>query len=129
MEALDRQALGTLSPPLTVPQCYALDALAREPDLSLGELAARMLTVKSNASGIVDRLHGPGLVERREDPLDGRRVRLRLTPAGAESLERAREASSAALARSLGTQDQDRIVTLTELLSDLVLRLRQAAGE
>jgi DNA-binding MarR family transcriptional regulator len=129
MEALDRRALNSLTPPLTVPQAHALEALAEKPDQSLGELANRLLTVKSNASGIVDRLQSLGLVERHEDPVDTRRIRLRLTQAGVNSLAQASQARGAALAGVFGSQDHDRILALTDLLRNLVVLLQQAIKE
>jgi DNA-binding MarR family transcriptional regulator len=129
MEALDRRALNTLSPSLTVPQSHALVALAEKPDQSLGELSTRLLTVKSNASGIVDRLQILRLVERHEDPVDARRIRLRLTPAGIDSLAHASQARSAALARVFGSHDHDRVLVLTDLLRELVVLLQQAIKE
>jgi DNA-binding MarR family transcriptional regulator len=129
IEALDRRVLSTLSPPLTVPQSHALEALAQEPDQSLGELANRLLTVKSNASGIIDRLETLGLVERREDPVDARRIRLRLTPAGVDSVAHASQACGAALAHVFGSQGHDQILALTDLLRNLVVSLQQAIEE
>jgi DNA-binding MarR family transcriptional regulator len=58
-------------------------AQAGEP-LSLGELAARLVSVRSNISQLVDRLEADGLVRRVEDPRDRRCVRAELTPLGRE---------------------------------------------
>jgi DNA-binding MarR family transcriptional regulator len=58
-------------------------AHAGEP-LPLGELAARLVSVRSNISQLVDRLEADGLVRRVEDPRDRRCVRATLTPLGQE---------------------------------------------
>lgn len=129
MEALDRRALSTLSPPLTVPQAHALEALAAEPDQSLGDLAARLLTVKSNASGIVDRLQVLGLVERQEDSVDARRVRLHLTPAGIQALAHANRARGAALARVVGSRGHEGVLALTDQLRHLIVALQGVLEE
>jgi len=84
---------------LSVPKYSALKqlALAEEP-LSLGEMAARLVCVRSNISQLVDRLETDGLVRRVEDPRDRRCVRAALTElgrerqaAGAQRLETVRE--------------------------------------
>jgi DNA-binding MarR family transcriptional regulator len=61
-------------------------AQAEEP-LPLGELAARLVSVRSNISQLVDRLEADGLVRRVEDPRDRRCVRATLTPLGRERQE------------------------------------------
>ncbi len=58
-------------------------ALADEP-LSLSEMAARLVCVRSNISQLVDRLEADGLVRRVEDPRDRRCVRAALTDLGRE---------------------------------------------
>jgi len=84
---------------LSVPKYSALKqlALAAEP-LSLGEMATRLVCVRSNISQLVDRLETDGLVRRVEDPKDRRCVRATLTElgrerqaAGAQRLETVRE--------------------------------------
>jgi len=83
---------------LSVAKYSALKQLAAagEP-LSLSDLAARLVCVRSNVSQLVDRLEADGLVRRMEDPRDRRCVRAALTDlgrerqaAGAERLETVR---------------------------------------
>jgi DNA-binding MarR family transcriptional regulator len=126
MESLDRRVLSTMVPPLSTAQCHALAVLARQPGLSLGELARRLLTVKSNASRIVARLTALNLVERHDDSADARRVLLRLTVAGEQALSRAQEVRREALAEAFATQDPEKMAALTETLGDLVALLRRA---
>src|SRR5947209_5723394 len=109
MEALDRRALSTVTPPLTTPQFHALDALARTPDLSLGDLATQLLTVKSNASGIIDRLETMGLCESNQDPADARRIRLTLTAAGMTTLHDAHDARRTALSLAFPAEESTRV--------------------
>jgi MarR family 2-MHQ and catechol resistance regulon transcriptional repressor len=70
---------------LSVPKYSALKqlALAAEP-LSLGEMATRLVCVRSNISQLVGRLEADGLVRRVEDPRDRRCVRATLTELGRE---------------------------------------------
>jgi DNA-binding MarR family transcriptional regulator len=73
---------------LSGPQVWALTILAAEPRLSLGELAERLFAHPSTVSGIVDRLEKRGAIRRAIDPLDGRGIRLSLTPLGRRVLKR-----------------------------------------
>jgi DNA-binding MarR family transcriptional regulator len=129
MEALERRVLNRVIPPLTTPQYHALTVLAWEPNQSLGGLAARLLTVKSNASGIVDRLESLGLVERDEDPHDARRVLLGLTQAGRDTLRSADEARREEYARIFAGGETERVAALTEMLRDLVSLLQRSVEQ
>lgn len=73
---------------LSGPQVWALTILRAEPELSLGDLAERLFAHPSTVSGIVDRLQKRGAVRRVTDPLDGRGIRLSLTPLGRRLLKR-----------------------------------------
>jgi DNA-binding MarR family transcriptional regulator len=73
---------------LSGPQVWALTILGAEPELSLGELAERLFAHPSTVSGIVDRLEKRGAILRVTDPLDGRGIRLSLTPIGRRFLKR-----------------------------------------
>lgn len=70
---------------LSVAKYSALKQLAAagEP-LSLSDMAARLVCVRSNVSQLVDRLEADGLVRRVEDPKDRRCVRAALTDLGRE---------------------------------------------
>ena len=73
---------------LTLAKYGALTKLAQAAEpLSLGELAAQLVSVRSNISQLVDRLEADGLVRRAEDPRDRRCVRADLTPLGRERQE------------------------------------------
>jgi len=50
--------------------------------ISLGELAAKLVCVKSNVTQLVDRLETEGLVKRANDPSDRRAVRAEVTALG-----------------------------------------------
>jgi DNA-binding MarR family transcriptional regulator len=63
---------------ITGPQRLVLRVVGRFPDLSAGELAHIVRLHPSTITGILRRLVERGLLERRRDPGDSRRVRLRL---------------------------------------------------
>lgn len=67
----------------TLPRFDVLAQLDKAPDgLTLGELSRRMMVSNGNVTGLVERLAGDGLVERRPSPRDGRATNVRLTPRG-----------------------------------------------
>lgn len=128
LEALDRRTLAGVIPQLTSAQYRALAALSLEETQSLSELAVRLLCDKANASGLVSRLNALGLVQRRRDPADARRVALSLTARGREALSRAKHARATALLRALLPPEIGGLTTMTEALERLV-DLLQAAVE
>ena len=128
LDALDRRVLAGVTPPIMPSQYYALAALAAAPSQSLGQLAARLLCDKGNASGLVDRLQAIGLVDRRRDPEDGRRVKLALTPEGHTVLARATESRSAALQRALRILGPEDLRATESHIGDLVGLLRAAVN-
>jgi DNA-binding MarR family transcriptional regulator len=67
---------------LSAHQASILDHLDARDALSLGDLASHMGVTLGTMSLHVERLVRKGYVARTRDPRDGRRVRLRLTPAG-----------------------------------------------
>ena len=68
---------------LSPQQFWTLVAIAREPGLSLGALAARRKMDEPTACRVVDPLVRHRLVRKAPDAADQRRLRLVLTPAGA----------------------------------------------
>jgi DNA-binding MarR family transcriptional regulator len=70
-------------------QLFVLRALAREPGLSINDLAARTMTHQSSVSVVVSRLVALGLAARAVAPDDRRRVVLTLTAKGREAHRRA----------------------------------------
>jgi DNA-binding MarR family transcriptional regulator len=95
---IERRLEEVLEPvDLSLAKYSALTKLAHAAEpLSLGELAAQLVSVRSNISQLVDRLEADGLVRRVEDPRDRRCVRAELTPLGRE-----RQAAGAAVAQEV----------------------------
>jgi DNA-binding MarR family transcriptional regulator len=67
---------------VTGPQRLALRIVGKFPGISPGEVASVLRVHPSTVTVIVKGLERAALVERTEDPVDRRRTRLRLTPAG-----------------------------------------------
>lgn len=83
-------------------QVFVLQALAKTPALSLNELAERTHTHQSSVSVVVTRLVARKLVQRAQDPEDGRRLVLRLTARGQQVLKKAPDAAQDRLIDALG---------------------------
>jgi DNA-binding MarR family transcriptional regulator len=69
------------------------------------DLAAREAITQPSMTGLVSRLERQGLVERRNDPSDGRIVLVAITEAGREMLSRRRAARVAFLSGLIGALD------------------------
>jgi DNA-binding MarR family transcriptional regulator len=67
---------------VTGPQRFVIRVVGRYPGLSAGRLARILHLDPSTLSGILRRMERAGLLTRRRDPRDGRRVMLGLSPAG-----------------------------------------------
>lgn len=74
---------------LTYPQYLVLLVLWEEDGLSVRALGERLLLDSGTLTPLLKRLAAAGLITRRRDDADGRVVRIRLTPAGAELRSRA----------------------------------------
>jgi DNA-binding MarR family transcriptional regulator len=69
---------------LSIAKFETLSVLVSQQDrpISLSELAAKLVCVKSNVTQLVDRLETEGLVKRANDPSDRRAVRAEVTALG-----------------------------------------------
>jgi DNA-binding MarR family transcriptional regulator len=65
----------------------ALKGLPKGVVPSIGELATRLLVEHHSAVGLVDRLEARGLLRRRRDEQDGRRIILDMTPQGERTIQ------------------------------------------
>jgi DNA-binding MarR family transcriptional regulator len=105
-----------------------LYALTSAPEgLRITELGEDVLLSDAGISRLVARLHGRGLVERREDPSDARAARIFLTAAGV----RAQRRVGAALARQVAETmshalDDDQLRTLRDLSQTLLTSAERA---
>src|SRR5690606_21563051 len=71
-------------------QGHALEVLVDHGPLSMNDLAGRLFLDKSTTSRVVDALERKGHATRKADPADRRALRLNVTAAGRELLERIR---------------------------------------
>jgi MarR family transcriptional regulator, lower aerobic nicotinate degradation pathway regulator len=110
-------------------QLFALQALARAPNLSLSELAARTLTHQSTVSAVVKRLVAQGLVRRRTSASDGRRIELTVTRRGAALLERAPHAAQERLIAGINRLPVRERRVLASALERLVASMAATGGD
>jgi DNA-binding MarR family transcriptional regulator len=67
---------------VTGPQRLAVRLMAQHPGIGAGDLARFLHLHPSTMTGILSRLEARNLIRRMYDPIDGRRLRFRLSPAG-----------------------------------------------
>ncbi|HEX2173491.1 MAG TPA: MarR family transcriptional regulator [Dehalococcoidia bacterium] len=108
---------------LTLPQLLILRAVASG-DMHPGELARHFMMSAASVTSAVDGLVQKGYIDRRHDDRDRRTVRLRLTPAGHETVRRAGELIEPAVREMLRTLSPDRQERLLSALEDLDTLIR-----
>jgi len=107
---------------LSISKFDALEQLRQcERPLTLGDLAGRLLCVRSNVTQLVDRLEADGLVKRGTCSEDRRAIRAKLTGLGQE-----RHAAGVQAIRAVQQQITDRMDPAQR--ADLVRLLRIALG-
>ena len=104
---------------LSVSQCYVLDALAEDGDLTMQRVAERMHLAVSTMTRVVGQLVRRGYVRRRPDPEDGRVVHVTLTPRGKEimaTINRALIASQKTILNALPPEQWAGAIAVVEAL-------------
>ena len=120
--AIERQAA------VTGAQLFVLRELDAEPDISIRQLAARTLTDPSSVSVVAARLVDRGLVARRRDPSDRRRVVLSLTRRGRSLLARAPEPVQVRLVAALRALPPAQLGPFERVLAGLVRAIDAGGG-
>lgn len=109
---------------VTGPQRFVIRLVGRFPGIRPGRLAAMMHLHPSTVSGLIARLERRGLVARRADPRDGRRVQLGLTARG-RALDVPTEGTiESAVAQVLASFPPGRVAAAGEVLGALAHALR-----
>lgn len=110
---------------LTVSQLSALAVLRREGPLSAGDLASREHVRPPSMTRIIAALQRLGMIERRENPDDGRQVMIGVTPSGsarADAEGAAREQWLAQKLSAMSQQERDLLRQAAVLLNRLAER-------
>ena len=92
-----------------------LRGLANDHGASVSDLAEWLQVRHHTAVGLVDRMEARGLLARQTDPIDGRRVLVKLTGDGRSAL------------RSLAVQHRDELTALAPSLVDALRQLLEPA--
>ncbi|HVS32526.1 MAG TPA: MarR family transcriptional regulator [Thermoanaerobaculia bacterium] len=110
------------------PQQWAVLSVvaANEPSISPAAIARRMGVSKQNMTGMVERLHQLGLIDRENDPNDLRTARVQLTRRGRALIERMRPAYEEWLEALRGVLPDRDLQTLERSVSRLISRLEQS---
>ena len=108
---------------LTLPQFVALKAIhcCQGGGCNMTELAESVQQVPATMTGIVDRLAQRGLVVRSPDPSDRRALRISLTEAGDELVNKIihqKKTHLTSFAASLSTEERRNMITLMERMLD-----------
>lgn len=101
-------------------QNFLLEALRGQEALSTGEIARRMHVEVPTAVRMIQRMEAAGLLARAADPVDRRRVRISLTPAGreaAEAVPRLLDGVAEQALRGLTAAERRGLVSLLERVS------------
>jgi DNA-binding MarR family transcriptional regulator len=100
-------------------QVSILSAVNDTPGIGVADLAAREGTSVPSMSVHIDRLENAGLVERRSDEVDRRRVGLTVTAAGKRVLTAVRSRRTAWLATRLHTLSPDQLEAVDAAIGPL----------
>lgn len=109
---------------LTYPQYLAMLVLWESDGVTVGEMSKRLLTDSGSLTPLLKRLEGEGLLKRSRRPTDERVVELRLTPAGRDMQEKARDVPACIVESS--NQSVQRLMALKDELVELRNSLQKA---
>jgi DNA-binding MarR family transcriptional regulator len=113
---------------ITGPQRFVIRLLGKFPGITVGQLAEMMMVHPSTVSGIVRRLEGRGLIDRRTDPGDRRRCFLRLTARGRSRDVDATGTVESALRGVLSAAPDSKVRNTAEILAAFADALGSAGG-
>jgi len=109
---------------ITPIQSLILRFLGEEDQLTVSALAKRSELDMATLTGILDRLEGAGLIERKTNPVDRRSLYICLTPRGKETAEEVGkiiEEANRDFTRTLSKEEREKIL-------NFLVRLRQSAS-
>jgi DNA-binding MarR family transcriptional regulator len=108
---------------ITGPQRLVLRLVGRFPGITAGTLAQILHVHPSTLTGVLKRLEKRGLLERKSDPLDGRKALFALTEAGRALDVPATGTVEAAVQRALSKMTRARILHTQDVLTALAEEL------
>src|SRR6202451_3384873 len=122
---LRRMRQGQGAGELTLPKSSPLPRLDRGGPTTSSALAKLEQISPQSMGATLGGLEDRGLLDRRSDPADGRRVVLSLTAAGMQALQNRRDAGNKALAEALAAGFTPAEISQLEAVAPLIERLAQ----
>jgi DNA-binding MarR family transcriptional regulator len=113
---------------LSVPQFDLLSTLGEREGITQTELAQRLYVTKGNVSGLVDRMVGMGLIERRETVGDRRSYALFLTAEGRSLTRQGLVAQEAYVRETLGALPERDLAELERIILNWRDRARTSSS-
>lgn len=110
---------------ITGPQRLVLRVVGQFPDVSAGELAHIVRLHPSTITGILQRLVARRLLERRRDPGDSRRARLRLRPGAKPYTRITRGTVEKAVTGALSQAGSRNVEASRKVLAEIARRLNE----
>ena len=106
---------------LTYPQYLAMMVLWEKDDITVNALGEKLRLDSGTLTPLLKRLEGRGLLQRRRDPQDERRVRVELTDGGRDLGRRAAEipitiGKATGFTRTDAQEERDRLLALRDRL-------------
>jgi len=111
---------------ITGPQRLVLKVVAESPGISATEVASIVRLHPSTITGILQRLIAKGLLLRARDPIDTRRVRLRIQPAGRRFVRRTKGTIESAVERALKGVPPHSVHAAREVLAAIATALESS---
>jgi MarR family transcriptional regulator, organic hydroperoxide resistance regulator len=108
---------------ITGPQRLVLRVVGQYPDLSAKDLAHIVRLHPSTITGVLQRLVSRGLLERQRDPVDTRRIRLRLKPPAVRYTTRSRGTVESAVREALKRAGPANVRAASKVLTEVAARL------
>jgi DNA-binding MarR family transcriptional regulator len=108
---------------LTGPQRLVLRLVGRFPGITAGRLAQIMHVHPSTLTGVLKRMEKRGLLERKADPLDGRKALFALTEAGRAMDVPSPGTVEAAVQRAISRMSRTRLVNAQDVLTAIAEEL------
>ncbi|WP_084610965.1 MarR family winged helix-turn-helix transcriptional regulator [Archangium violaceum] len=108
---------------LTGPQRLVLRLVGRFPGITAGRLAQIMHVHPSTLTGVLKRMEKRGLIERKSDPLDGRKALFSLTDAGRAMDVPSEGTVESAVERAISRMPRPRLQNAQEVLMALAQEL------
>jgi DNA-binding MarR family transcriptional regulator len=123
LQRMSKRMEGELG--ITGPQRLVLRVVGQFPGLSAGELADIVRLHPSTITGILQRLVARGLLERKRDPGDSRRARLRLKPAAVAFTRTSKGTVEKAVRQALNRVGATNVRAARKVLAEIAQRLNE----